>query len=246
MDVLGRLGWELAFACLPLAFWKLWGNGFWRGLLLFVSAFTGVWFFTGVVLRFLTIIAPLLCLLAGVSFVSLWADLAEAWRGVVAAAVTLFTAAHLCLFLHVSALVGVAAVIVGAESREQFLSRRLDYYPCARFASERLGKNVNILIVGEQRAYYLDRDHEASTVNAPNRYVAWGNQAKSSHELAEKLRAEGFTDLLVVPREWARLKAGLGTLSKRGLANWTTLEPKELTLAFRGPACSLYSLVPAP
>lgn len=245
MDALGRLGWELVFGCLPLAFWQLWRNGFWRALLLFVTAFTAVWFFTGVVLRFLTMILPLLCLLAGAAVAKLWAEASGAVRGVMAAALSVLTVAHVFLFLHVSALFGIAGVITGTESRAEFLSRRLDYYPCARFASEHLDKNVKILIVGEQRAYYLDRDHVASTVNAPNDYIGWANDAPSPTALGAKLHGEGFTHVLFVPREWARLGAGLGELSQKGLENWTRLEPGVLSAVFQSRGCSLYAVRPA-
>lgn len=245
MDVLGRLGWELVFACLPIAFWALWGNGFWRGLLLFVSASIGFWFFTGVVLRFLTPIAPLLCLLAGVAVARLWGELPEVGRWLGGGALLVLTAAHLFLFLHVEALFGIAAVTVGAEGREQFLSRRLDYYPCAAYVDEHLDKNVRILIVGEQRDYYVDRDHVASTVNAPNPYIAWANEAQSPAELARRIKNEGFTHLLFVPREWQRLGAELGELSRRGEDNWNGLEPDNIKPAFHGPYCSVYSILPA-
>ncbi len=245
MDVLGRLGWELVFACLPLSCFALWQNTFWRGMLLFVAAFTGCWFFTGVVLRFLTAIAPLLCLLAGVGVQRLWEKLSEPWRWTAGSALVLLSAAHLFLFLHVEALFGIGAVVVGAESREQFLGRRLDYYPCAAYADEHLDKNVRILIVGEQRDFYVDRDHVASTVNAPNPYIAWANEAKSPPELAGRLKSEGFTHLLFVPREWRRLSGALGELSRRGEDNWNHLEPGSIAPVFRGPACSVYSILPA-
>jgi hypothetical protein len=246
MDVLGRLGWELVFACLPLSCVALWRNGFWRGMLLFVSASTVCWFFTGVVLRFLTPIAPLLCLLAGVGIQRLWENLPETGRWLAGVALAVLTTAHLFLFLHVEALFGVGAVIVGAESPQQFLSRRLDYYPCAAYADENLDKNVRILIVGEQRDYYVDRDHTASTVNAPNPYIAWANEAKTPAELARRIKNEGFTHLLFVPREWQRLGAELGELSRRGEDNWNGLEPDNIKPNFRGPACSLYTVIPAP
>ncbi len=244
IDALGRLGWELSFACLPLAVWGLRANRFWRGLLAFVGAYLAVWFCTGVVLRYLIAIAPLLCLLAGCGLHKLWDELQEGGRWMLGAAVTILTATHLFLFLYVQAYFSISAVIVGAETRQQFLSRRFDYYPCALYANEHLDKNVKLLLVGEQRGYYVERDHEASTVNAPNGYIVWANEAKDPGALAKRLKEEGFTHVLFVPREWARLGAGLGELSQRGLLNWTGLDPDHLQADFRGPACALYSIKP--
>jgi hypothetical protein len=244
MDALGRLGWELAMACLPLSVWALWSNRFWRGLLFFVFGYMGVWFCTGVVLRFLTAIAPLLCLLGGCALVRLWDRLEGLGRAALSSAVAILIVAHVFMFLHVQALFGVAAVIAGAETRDEFLSRRFDYYPCARQAEEALDKNVNILIVGEQRAYYLDRPHEASTVNAPNGYIRWANEARNPAELAARFKKEGFSHLLFVPREWKRLGAGLGELTPAGLANFTGLEPNYLRADFRASNCALYRVLP--
>ena len=60
MDVLGNLGWELTFWALPLGVWACRDTPARRGLLFFCGAYMTAWFCTGVVLRFLTVIAPLL------------------------------------------------------------------------------------------------------------------------------------------------------------------------------------------
>ena len=59
--------------------------------------------------------------------------------------------------------------------------------------------------MGEQRGYYVDRDHTATSVHAPNAFVAWANAASSPADLSARLASEGFSKVLVVPRELRRL-----------------------------------------
>ncbi len=242
MDVLGDFGWDLLFWSLPLAGWAAAANRFLRGLLLFCAAYLAAWLATGVVLRFLSVLAPLLCLLAGAGLYALWGRLGRGGRSALGGAVALFSVSHAGLFLYVHGVFGSGRVLLGLESREGFLSRRLDYYPCAAWGRAHLDKNVRILIVGEQRGYYLERDHLATTVNAPNRFIGWAEEASDAPALAGRLKAEGFSHVLLVPREARRLRERIGALSERGLANWAGLEPEHLAPAFRGPACVLYGL----
>ena len=248
MDVLGTLGWDLTFWSLPLALWAGWRNRFFRGLAAFCLAYLACWLATGVVLRFLLVLAPALSLLAANGLYALHQRLGDAGRAALMAAVGLLLSCHILLFLFVEfGVYGGADVLLGVKDRGQYLSSRLDYYPCARFVSEHSGKSDRILIVGEQRGYYLDRDHTATSVHAPNLFVAWANQSASPAELASRLAAAGFAKILVVPRELRRLGTSIGEFTERGAGNWNALEPAFLKPEFKGPACVVYGLAaPAP
>jgi hypothetical protein len=244
MDVLGDMGWELLFWSLPLAAWAAWRRrnrtALW--LLAFCGLYLAAWFATGVVLRFLTALAPLLCLLAAFGLHSLWSRL-EGWgRGLLAAGAGLLMATHVLVFLYAHAVFGSGRVLAGLESREEFLSRRLEYYPCAAWARGHLGGNDRILIVGEQRAYYWAQDNQATTVNAPNRYRAWADESASPAAYAARLKAEGFSHVAVAPREAKRLAPELEPFSERGARNWLGLQPDFVELEFQGPACAVYRL----
>lgn len=242
MDALGRLGWEATFWFLPLGFWACRRDRFWRGLALFCGLYLAAWFATGVVLRFLTAIAPLLCLLIARGLHDFWGLLGPGGRLALGAGAGLLAATHLLLFAYVHRVVGSGAILLGLESRREFLARRLDYYPCAAFAAERLGKNDKILIVGEQRGYYVEQDHAATTVHAPNPYILWAEEAGSPRDLAGRLSRAGYTHMLFVPREFSRLGPSIGTLTERGRGNLAAMEPQHLKAAFQGPACTLYAL----
>jgi hypothetical protein len=150
------------------------------------------------------------------------------------------TGVSLFLALEVHVLFGTQQVLLGLETREQFLQRRLDYYPCAAVA-DRLPANGRILVVGEQRGYYLGREHVPSSVHAPNLWVGLAEQAGSPKELAARLRERGFGYVLFVPREAERLGAALGELSEKGRANLAGLAPLLEPVA-QARGCSLAAL----
>jgi Na+-transporting methylmalonyl-CoA/oxaloacetate decarboxylase gamma subunit len=238
MDVLGDLGWDLTLWLWVAGLWAAWTRRERRALAGLTALYFIGWFSTGVVLRFLTALAPAMALV-GAAGVRAWREKAGApARALAAAAAGLLIASHAFLFLVVHGEFESASVLLAKEDRGAFLSRRLEYYPCAMAAARSLGPNDKILIVGEQRGYYLTSAHLSSTVHAPNLYVTRANAAASSEELARALRSDGFTRLLLVPRESARLGESVGAFTTAGAANWKGLE-KLLTVAYRGPACLL-------
>ncbi|MDD5658384.1 MAG: hypothetical protein PHF00_14125 [Elusimicrobia bacterium] len=243
MDVLGDMGWELCFWCLPPAAWFARRSRPARWLLVFCALYLAVWFCTGVVLRFLTVLAPLLCLAAAGGLHGLWTHGGPRARRALLGAAGLLTATHVLVFLFAHSVFGSAAVLWGAEDRETFLSKRLEYYPCAAWTRDHSAGNDKILVVGEQRSYYAGQPCVATTVNAPNPFLAWADEAADPAAYARRLAAEGFSHVLLVPREARRLAPQLD-VSERAYANWAGLVPGHAEAVFQGPACSVYRLKP--
>ena len=241
MDVLGDIGWDLTLWLWPLGLWAAWKKRGPRGLALFTLLYFTGWFATGVVLRFLTALAPAMALLGAAGVADQRSRPSPLFRGLAAAAAGVLIVSHLFLALFVHGVFGSGSVLLALEDREAFLAKRLDYYPCATYARERLGQNDKVLVVGEQRGYYLPLPHRTSTVHAPNPYLRRADEASSAEDLARALRRDGYTRLLFVPREARRLGSGLGALTERGRANWLGLESL-LKTEFRGPACLVASL----
>lgn len=245
MDVLGGLGWELLFWSLPLAAWAAWRKKFLRSLLVFCACYLCAWFSTGVVLRFLCALAPLLCLLSGSGLYALWSAMGRWGRGALGAGLVILGVTHLALFWFVQAGVFEAAgVLVGLEDRDAYLGRRLEYYSCARAAESALLKDAKVLLVGEQRGYYIEQPHLATTVYGPNKFLTAANAAASPSEYAHSLLREGFSAMIVAPRELERLGVGVGSFTPQGLRNWNGLEPAWAKPLYRGRACTLYALTP--
>lgn len=236
MDVLGDLGWDLVLWLLPLGAWAASKNRALAGLLLFCFLWGVAWFSSALVLRFLTVLIPLLALLGACGLARLWDEL-DGWaRATLAGALGLMTLAHLFLFVFVHADFQSGSTAFGFETRGEFLARRLDYYGCADWLRTNAGPNDKILVVGEQRGYYLAVNHLPSTVHMPNLFVRRANEAPSPSALVASLRADGFTRMLIVPKEAARLGVGLGSLTPAGAANWRGLEDS-LKTDYAGRAC---------
>ncbi len=251
MDVLGGPGWDLVLWLFPLGLWAARRDRFLSGLSMFLAAYVGAWFLTGVVFRFLTAAAPLFAIASGVGLARFWEEVLvprpAVFRAPLALAAGLLVFCHIAVFLFIQDLFQTPGVLLGAEDGEAFLSRRLDYYPCAAFARDRLPANGKILVVGEQRSYGLRRDREAATLFAPNRCRQWANEAADPAQLAQALQKAGFSAILDVPREAARLDAALmPALSERGRRNWAGLERDMLKPVFRAPGCVLSVLGPGP
>jgi len=236
MDVLGDLGWDISLWLLPLGAWAASKNKVLRGLLLFCFLWGAAWFSSGVVLRFLTVLVPIMALLGACGLVRLWDGLARWARWTIAGSLATMTLAHLFLFVFVHATFGSGSTAFGLEAREAFLTRRLDYYSCAEWLRVNAVENDNILVVGEQRGYYISAAHLPSTVHMPNLFVRRANESVSPAALLSSLRADGFTRLLIVPREAARLSAALGSLTPAGAVNWKGLEDS-LKTEFAGRGC---------
>ncbi len=245
MDVLGDLGWTLLLGAIPLGVWAGRDNGFRRGLLAFCGLWALGWFSSGVVLRFLTVLIPLLALTGAAGLVKLHERLGAAGRALLVGAVGAMTAVNLFLVLYVHAVFGTPSVLLGLEAREEFLARRLDYYPCAAAVRDLPGPSGRILVVGEQRGYYIGREHLPSSVHAPNLWVRLAEEAASPADLAARLARSGFSHVLFVPKESARLGAALGTFTQKGQANWDGLE-SQLNVVAKARGCLIAAVEPKP
>ena len=93
-------------------------------------------------------------------------------------------------------------MVTGAETRGDYLARRVNYYPAAVFLDS-LPPDARVLFIGEGRRFYVPRDAVAGTPfdrPAIESYsTAVGEQA-----LLESLRADGVTHILVSGPELRR------------------------------------------
>lgn len=236
MDVLGDFGWTILLWLLPLGAWAASKNKTLRGLLLFCALWGVAWFSSGVVLRFLTVLVPLMALLGACGLVALWRTLDRWAKVVIGGALTVMTLAHLFLFVYIHATFGSGSTAFALETREEFLTRRLDYYACADWLRGNAVENDKILVVGEQRGYYLPADHLPSTVHMENLFIRRANASASPAAMLTALRSDGFTRVLIVPREASRLGSGMGSLTPAGAVNWKGLEDT-LKTEFMGRRC---------
>ena len=243
MDVLGGLGWEILFWSLPLSLWASRQNQFLRRILYFSFSYLLLWFLTGVVLRFLIVLAPLLCFLAGSSLEKLHKALGRSGQAILSIALGLLIMTHLFLFAFINfGVFDSSKILLGLENREQYLSRRLPYYPCALYADEHPKQNDNILIVGEQRSYYVSPSSIATSIFAPNFFISAANNSKNSKELENQFHKQKINQLLIVPHEMIRLGSAIGQLTSLGRNNFEGLLKDHSKIEYQSPTCSLLLL----
>ncbi len=244
-DVLGGLGWGLSFAAFPLVVWAAWRKRALRWILGYCIAHWAVWFSTGVVLRFLVVLIPLWSLLAANGIYMLHQRLGPPWRNALTAGVAICIFTNLTLFLFVNTAVGSFDSLTGMKTRDQFLGEKFAYYACARAASDRLPEDARVLVVGDQRGYFLRRKNTITTPMAPNRFVKLANQATNAAAYARTLQGEGYSHLLFVPGEGRRLDEQYGVFhfSDHGAEVWTVFSKKLLDPLFDSSGrCTLYRI----
>ena len=155
-----------------------------------------LWAMTSQVTRYLFPVLPLIALLAAVAATRLPKSLSIPTVG-------WCILYNLFLFVFLIETIGSYRVVSGAESREDYLTRRVSYYPAMTYLAAS-PPGTRVLFVGEGRTFYCPRDCVASTpLDAPmlDRFAAGTNGEQA---LVEKLRANGFTHLLVSGPELRR------------------------------------------
>ena len=245
-DVLGDLGWAPMVALLPAALLAAVKNRGLRRLTVYCGLHAAAWYASAAVLRFLVVLLPLYCLPAAAGVHAAWTGMGARGKALLACALTGFLLLNLGLFVHVHTLMSSWSVLSAAETRESYLARRLEYYPCARWARERLDRNDRILLVGESRGYHLEQDHLPTSAMGVNRFVVLADAARDPADLAARLRSEGFSHMILVPREESRI-AGYGTMefSPRGRLNWDGLLAGQARTLFQASGCSVLEVEPS-
>jgi len=102
--------------------------------------------------------------------------------------------------------IGQWAFVRGQITREEYLSHQrvtygLPYFSAARWMNANLPPSAKVLLVGESRAFYLERDYVAATVFDHNPFWTAAAAAKDAADLRERLRAMGVTHLFLSARQ---------------------------------------------
>jgi 4-amino-4-deoxy-L-arabinose transferase-like glycosyltransferase len=163
------------------------------------------WSATVQVSRYLFPVLPALTLLAAYGGAALLRAAPMA-RTPLAVCIGWFTLHNLYLFAILVMTINPFGVALGIEMPADYLARRVDYYPAASFINSQLPESARIMMVGEGRGYYLERDYAAGSAydSMPLGRLAV-RAASTGSSLAGLLHAEGFTHLLVNRTEMARI-----------------------------------------
>ena len=225
MDVLGDFGWAALLALLP-ALWLCPKRG-WatRRLLLYSGLFIIPWGMSRPVLRFLMPLAPILALLAAQAWVHGIHSQPRPvrWMGRIFLGSLLASGGLILIF--VCHIFSPLSVVAGFESRSDYLSRKLNYYPAARFLNTQVPDVTAILIMGDQRGYYYDKPVMTTPVFSENPFIGMANEADSSETLLRLIKEQGYSHVVINTPEMRRLSVyNIFKFTPKGSQNWKGLE----------------------
>jgi hypothetical protein len=196
----GVLGIALLFA-LPALVWACWTRRLDVELRLAVTVSCVlylVWLGSSQQFRYLLPAVPLLVVAAMASAAraaeSVGLPLERAFRGVFIAA----AAVNALLVVSWFAELAPVRVVLGGETRDSFLARRLDYYGYYRIINRQLSPDVRVWLIDMRRdTYHIDRPHVGDFIFEDHTLKTWVRQATSAAEVLDRARAAGITHVLV-------------------------------------------------
>jgi 4-amino-4-deoxy-L-arabinose transferase-like glycosyltransferase len=100
-----------------------------------------------------------------------------------------------------------AACTLGKGSGEALMMRYASYWPAVRFVNRELPRNARLLLVGESRSLYLDRDIVVEDPGRTPLLVELARSATSPAGIADRLRRMGITHVLINRQEARRIAA---------------------------------------
>lgn len=105
----------------------------------------------------------------------------------------------------------VAALFAGSLSNDEYLARRLPYYPAAKWLNSHTPPDAHIYYLGETRLLYLTR--QVSFTSAYDRHEMSRLIAAESVPLFDQLKNRGVTHIVVNGREIERLRGAYDYLT---------------------------------
>ncbi|MCX5797681.1 MAG: hypothetical protein NTY77_19500 [Elusimicrobia bacterium] len=109
--------------------------------------------------------------------------------------------------------------LTGKVSRADYLKTQrptypLPYFAAAEFINRALPPDAKVLVLGESRTYYIERDCIAATVFDRNPFWAAAEQARDGEDLLAKVRALGVTHVFVSAEQLVLRKDSPGILPR--------------------------------
>lgn len=220
-DVTGDLGWIFPILLLPAVFFSVKDHPFRAMVLFYLAGHALIWASLRPVLRFLFPVFPLLCLAAGWGWKELIERLPRPGRWTVGLLAAGFILSNAVLFYWVERVRDPFPEAFGFMDRDSYLRRKIDSYAALSYLNANLPMDSNVLMIGDQRGYYLRRHYLAPMALLPTPLKGWADGSPDGEGLRKKLVESGYTHLFFNRREAERLKGyGVLDLTERGRAVW--------------------------
>ena len=220
----------LALVLLPLADTK-------KMLLpaVFICLYYIAWFFTGQVLRFLLPLVPVAAVIAGSAYARIKTKLKYLAFGALIAA-----QAGASLYFSEKFL---APLQLFSGTRDAYIAKEVTYYPAADFINKNTEKGAVVLLLGEARTFYLERQALAYTV-FNKRSIFDGFDGMSGEKIMAGLKWRNIGYVLINWAELDRLKAA-GYADVAALAaspKFKNIMDKYFKKIYSDGACDVFAL----
>ena len=131
--------------------------------------------------------------------------------------------------------------LTGKETRDEYLTRKLDHYEMMKYINNRLDPDAKILLlfVGN-RGYFLDRDYYYHSYYSGESLRPALKKAGSARELWQGLKDKGTTHLLT--REALLADYLKNNFDREGLRIWTDFDKEYRKPVHRAKGYTLYKL----
>lgn len=177
------------------------------GLWIFFLTVWGGWSVSSTMVRFLMPAYPAAGLIMAAC---LFSPGHKALKGALKAAALLvcFTGLYWAVLIFYSQ--GRWRPLTGAVTAEDYLSHTQPTYPYSgysglKFMNEKTAPGAKVLLIGDERSYYLKKDFIVSSVYDRTAVVEYAAASKDGEDLYARLRADGVTHLLLNTAEAIRL-----------------------------------------
>jgi 4-amino-4-deoxy-L-arabinose transferase-like glycosyltransferase len=245
MDILGDYGWAPFVFLVPcLTFCRKSLPPIGRLMIAFAALFFVPWAFSRPVLRFLLPLAPVLSLLSAAAWSRIILQKSRNVQWVAKGLLTALILGGFGFFFLVEGVIQPFPVALGIESRDHYLTRKLNYYAAAQFVNGLPDQSL-VFVMGDQRGYYYyNKRVIVSPVFNQNPLVAWANAAASSQDLAARIKARHITHILINRSEWTRLENSydLFPFSSAGRRNWETFLSGQTRRLYHDAHCEVLAL----
>lgn len=208
-------------------------------VLFFTICYCFIWLLTGKVMRFLVPVLPFICILAALSL----SNLSEIkWVKKTVYFILALSFIHNILLFHwVMASIDPYSVVIGKETREQYLTRKVNSFQALNEVINSLPENSKILNWGETRSYYIRRANITPTDFDRHPVIEWLGRSENEKDLETILKNEEITHILVNSFEIKRLGYE-DKLSQKDKNIFEAFINRSLKLIYEDQYCRVYKI----
>jgi len=176
-----------------------------------------------------------LALLGGFVTVRVWENSSRAIRAALAAAAGAALLGHLVLIAFIFiARWSVIPYLIGIESETAYLERTRDFMKPYEWIEEHTPENAKLLLLAENRTYYLDRRALAGGNLDGPRVAAYLSRFRTPDEFAREMQQQGVTHILI-HKPWYRAgRAEFQSMVEKEFVLVVTPEADAMLRAFLG------------